>query len=118
MSAWKNPSRSAWRRNICSTRVASALRSCPAASIAPRSDSGMPSAQPSVIIRRDDRYHSTGGTTKPASPSVFEPNSPAAELSILRSSSCMTTPSKCAITSRGRNRREAGDSVSITQAIR
>jgi hypothetical protein len=79
----------------------------------------MPSAQPSVIIRREDRYHSTGGTTKPGIAfGVRAANSPAAELSILQVELLHDHAFEMRDHVARRRRREAGDSVSITQAIR
>ena len=52
------------------------------------------------------------------SASVLAANSPAALLSNLRSSSPITTPSKWAITSKGRSRRALGAKVSIILAAK
>ena len=78
MSAWKYPSRSAWFRKSCSTRVASTRRSSPSASMAALSDIETPSAQPSVITDRPDRNQTGLGTGSPHRPSVFAANSDAA----------------------------------------
>ena len=70
MSAWKKPSRMAWRRNERSAVRPSASRSWPAASSAAWSPIGMPSIHSSVSTRRAVRRQSTVGTRKPPSSGV------------------------------------------------
>ena len=74
--------------------------------------------QPIVITRRLDRSHLMSGSSKPGSPAVLALNSDAEEDSSRRSSSPSTTPSKWAITSVGRRRREAGERNSIMWAAK
>ena len=71
MSAWKKPSRMAWRRNVCISFAPSALTSCPAAASAAWSAIGMPSIHSSVSTRRALRVQSTSGTRKPSSFLMF-----------------------------------------------
>ena len=61
MSAWKKPSRSAWRRNVCISARPSAGRSSPRASSAARLESGVPSIHSSVRTVRAVRSQSTVG---------------------------------------------------------
>ena len=118
MSAWKNPSRSAWDRNSWIMREASAPVSWPAARMAPTSAMGVPWTQSLVMTRRDDSGQCGCGTVNPASFLTLSANSDADAASSRRSSSPITTDSKCATTSRGRSRRLAGDSPSIRLAAR
>ena len=67
MSAWKKPSRSAWRRKVWITARPSALRSKPLASSRARSDSGVASIHSSVSTSRAVRFQSTLGTRKSGS---------------------------------------------------
>ena len=85
MSAWKKPSRSAWRRKACISRRASAGRSWPAARSAATSDSLMPSIHSSVSTSRAVSSHSTFGTRKPGSPAVLSAISESAAASSRRS---------------------------------
>ena len=71
MSAWKKPSRSAWRRKLWITLRPSAGRSKPLAASAAWSLSGVPSIHSSVSTSRAVRSQSTAGTRKPASSRVF-----------------------------------------------
>ena len=66
MSAWKKPSRMAWRRKERSTVRPSALRSWPAARSAAWSAIGMPSIHSSVSTRRAVRRQSTVGHAEAA----------------------------------------------------
>ena len=67
MSAWKKPSRSAWRRKVWITARARCLRSKPLASSLARSCSGVPSIQSSVSTSLAVRSQSTAGTRKSGS---------------------------------------------------
>ena len=64
MSAWKKPSRSAWRRKVCISARPSAGRSSPRASSALRSVSGVPSIHSSVSTPRAVRSQSSAGHAK------------------------------------------------------
>ena len=71
MSAWKKPSRSAWRRKVWISARPSAGRSSPRAASAARSVSGVPSIHSSVSTSRAVRSQSTVGTRKSGSSLVF-----------------------------------------------
>ena len=64
MSAWKNPSRNAWRRNVWITARASSRRSKPLACSRARSDSGVASIHSSVRTSLLVRSQSTVGHAK------------------------------------------------------
>ena len=92
MSAWKKPSRSAWRRKVCIRRAAErASRSCPAAASASRSASGMPSIHSSVSTSpRGPRPNRPAARGSPASSLVFSAISESAAASRRRSISMAT----------------------------
>src|SRR5664279_157213 len=79
MSAWKKPSRSAWRRKVCIRAAARCARSRPLASIAARSESGVASIHSSVSTSLAVRSQSTAGTRKSGSSRVFSAISEMAE---------------------------------------
>ena len=85
MSAWKKPSRMAWRRKARMTVRPSALRSKPAASSRATSAMGMPSIHSTVRTRRAVRFQSTSGTRKSASALMFSAISEMAAASSRRS---------------------------------
>ena len=85
MSAWKKPSRNAWRRKVWITARARCLRSKPLASSLARSCSGVPSIQSSVSTSLAVRSQSTAGTRKSGSSLVFSAISDSAAASSRRS---------------------------------
>ena len=101
MSAWKKPSRSAWRRKACISRRASAGRSWPAARSASRSDSLMPSIHSRVSTSRAVSSHSTFGTRKPWSAAVASAISESAAASSRRSISIVTERASVSTTATG-----------------
>ena len=85
MSAWKKPSRSAWRRKLWITVRAEPGRSKPLAVSASWSASGVPSIHSSVSTSRAVRSQSTAGMRKSASSLVFSAISEAAAASSRKS---------------------------------
>ena len=85
MSAWKKPSRSAWRRKVWITACDRCLRSKPLASSVARSCSGVPSIHSSVSTSLAVRSQSTDGTRKSGSALVFSAISDSAAASSRRS---------------------------------
>ncbi len=114
MSAWKKPSRSAWRRNACISRRASAGRSWPAALRPATSDRRMPSTHSSVSTSRAVSSHSTPGTRKPSSAAVSSAISESAAASSRRSISIATERASVSTTATGLRRRAAGSSFSTS----
>ena len=90
MSAWKKPSRSAWRRKVWITERPSCGRSKPLASSVARSLSGVASIHSSVSTSRAVRSQSTAGTRKSGSSLVFSASSDSAAASSRRSISSRT----------------------------
>ena len=123
MSAWKKPSRMAWRRKARSTVRPSALRSWPAACSAARSPIGMPSIHSSVSTRRAVRRQSTVGTRKlPSgsgwSPAMLSAISEMAAASSRMSISISTERASVSTTATGRSRRVGGWKRSIWRAAK
>ncbi len=116
MSAWKKPSRKAWRRNVWITARARCLRSKPLASSLARSCSGVPSIQSSVSTSLAVRSQSTAGTRKSGSRLVFSAISDSAAASNRRSISIQTERRSVATVSIRRSRRASADSASARRA--
>ena len=106
ISAWKKPSRMAWRRNDWITLSPSALRSSPRARSASTSAIDVPSIHSVVSTRLLLRPHSTCGTRKPLSSLEFCAISESAAASMRRSNSCTIDSSSMATAATGRSLRD------------
>ena len=118
MSAWKKPSRSAWRRNVCISARPSAGRSSPRASSAARLESGVPSIHSSVSTVRAVRSQSTAGTRKSGSSFVLSRISAMAAASSRRSISIVTERASVSTTSMSRSRRASAEWRSALRAAK
>ncbi len=118
MSAWKKPSRSAWRRKVWITACDRCLRSKPLASSVARSCSGVPSIHSRVSTSLAVRSQSTAGTRKSGSALVFSAISDSAAASSRRSISSATERRKVATVSIMRSRRASADRLSAWRAAK
>ncbi len=123
MSAWKKPSRMAWRRNERRTVRPSAFRSWPAATSAARSEMGTPSIHSSVSTRLEVRRQSMPGTRRRPSgrawsPAMLSAISEMAAASRRRSISISTLRASVSTTAIGRSRRVGGSQRSIWRAAK
>ena len=118
MSAWKKPSRSAWRRKVWITACDRCLRSKPLASSVARSYSGVPSIHSSVSTSLAVRSQSTAGTRKSGSALVFSAISDSAAASSRRSISSATERRKVSTVSISRSRRASADRLSACCAAK
>ena len=118
MSAWKKPSRKAWRRKLWITVRPSAGRSKPLAASVARSLSGVPSIHSSVSTSRAVRSQSTVGTRKSRSSRVFSAISESAAASSRKSISSATERASVATTSTSRKRRASADTRSPVRAAK
>ena len=118
MSAWKKPSRSAWRRNVWINTRPSFGRSKPLATRRARSDSGVASIHSKVNTSLVVRSQSTAGTRKSGSSLVFSAISESAAASRRKSISTSTERRNVSTTSMSRNRRASADKFSACSAAK
>ena len=117
MSAWKKPSRMAWRRKDCNTLRAKSLRSYPSRATRARSDKGTPSIHSSVSTSLAVRSQSTSGAWKSWSLATLSRNSEAAAASSRKSVSSFTVRASVSTTSMARSRRPSEEKRSAIRAI-
>ncbi len=118
MSAWKKPSRTAWRRKDWIRTRPRSGKFTPERRKASTSDKGAPSIHSRVMTSRAQRSQSTLGTRKSSSPWVFSANSDAAAASSRKSISILTERARVSTTPTGLSLRASVKNLSAKRAAK